>query len=182
MVVFLRYFTKNHETRVDSLQSAVYGNSPWWCSVCANPGLISSVFTRFVRCRASHSTFSLSPPRETLGPKHRRLFTRVRRSRFPQRRPTTLHLQIPPTLLPPVCSACAERRRSRFTPCLVLSLHESCRLKINCCHYLGRCSPELCVHSLIIYCKWPLIFVVVMIFVSHFASSLSSLSHRVCSL
>lgn len=145
---------------------------------------LGSVFTRFVRCRASHSTFSLSPLKETLGPicKHFRLFTRVRRSRFPHRRPTTLHLQIPPTLLPPVCSACAEHRRSRFTPCLVLSLHESCRLKINRCHYSGRCSPELCVHSLIIYRKWPLIFVVVMIFVSHFASSLSSLSHRVCSL
>lgn len=123
------------------------GNRPRWCSVCANTGLIvlSRVFTR-TQMPGLTFRFLLAATEGDLGPHLQTqpaFFTRVRRSRFPHWRRTTLHLQISPTLLPPVRSACAERRRSRFTPCLVLRLHESRSLKINSCHYSGRCRPEL---------------------------------------
>lgn len=164
MILFLRSFgLQNFETRWYSAVSRAWRRSKTMCHTHTDPG---SVFFFFTQCLWNHSsdadlTIPLSPAalKETRAPicKHPRLFTRVRRSRFPHMQPTTLHLQLPPTLLLPVRAACTELWRSRFTPCLVFRSHDSRSLKIHRCHYLGRLTPELCVHSLVTYYKWVLI-------------------------
>lgn len=81
---------------------------------------LQSVYGTTCQMQRSHPAFPPCCPGRRLGAPSANilLFTRARRSRFPHTQPTMLLLHLPPTILPPVRSACRALKKSFHTlPC-----------------------------------------------------------------